>query len=96
MLSKLSKILSRGITSSLDLQMHHSRSREILHEELLQNNGISMRTLSNFIHNPEVQQLEHYNKIMGILQEHKGKFSSIEMDFYKLKHVVGYISEDYT
>jgi hypothetical protein len=66
------------------------------HEEILQSNGISLRTLSEILHNLEVQQQEQYNKIMSILEAHGEKISEIEMDCYKIKHYVQYTSEDYT
>jgi hypothetical protein len=66
------------------------------HEEFLQSNGISLRTLLEILHNMEVQKQEQYNKIMSILEAHGEKILEIKMDCCKIKRYVQYTSEDYT
>jgi hypothetical protein len=94
------KSLQKIKVTFLDLELYGSRDLRGIcrvlrrHEETLLSNGISLRSFSIIIHNLEKKQQEQYDKIMSTMGEYGEKISEIEVECYKLRCSVQYISNE--
>jgi hypothetical protein len=61
------------------------------HEETLLNNEISLKSFSIIIHNIENKLQTQNTKIVDILEEHKKKFTELEVECYLLKCTIQYL-----